>query len=80
MKIKMLMDRAHNTTLEQRTKEFRSSSGGDQSERYEGLTGMMCKLFSRQYVPTVDIDMFNSDGGEQGCQPKRRIDTYYQLC
>ena len=33
------MDRAHNVTLEQRTKEFSSSIDGNQNEKEEGLTG-----------------------------------------
>ena len=58
-KINMQMDKVHNATSEQRTKEFRCSEDGNQSERDEGLTGVMCKLFSQQSTPNVDIDVFD---------------------
>ena len=57
----MQMDRAHNATLEQRTKDLRSSKDGNQSETDDGLTGMMCKLLSQQSAPNVNIDMFDGN-------------------
>ena len=60
-KINMQMDRAHNAMLEQRTKDLRSSKDGNQSERDDGLTGMMCKLLSQQSAPNVDIDVFDGN-------------------
>ena len=60
-KINMQMDRAHNATLEQRTKDLRSSKDGNQSETDDGLTGMMCKLLSQQSAPNVDIDVFDGN-------------------
>ena len=53
-KINMQMDRVHNAMLEQRTKELRSSKDGNQSERDNDLTGMMCKLLSQQSAPNFD--------------------------
>ena len=38
------MDRAHNVTLEQRTKEFSSSIDENQNEKEEGLTGSFCYI------------------------------------
>ena len=60
-KINMQMDRAHNGTLEQRTKELKSSKNGNQSERDDRLTGMMCKLLSQQSTPNVDTDVFDGN-------------------
>ena len=59
--INMQMDRTHNATLEQRTKELRRSKDGNQSERDEGLTRMMCKLLSQQSAPNVDIDLLDGN-------------------
>ena len=58
-KINTQMDKVHNATSEQRTKEFRCSKDGNQSERDEGLTGVMCKFWSQQSTPNVDIDVFD---------------------
>ena len=60
-KINMQMGRVHNATLEQRTKELRSSKDRNQSERDDGLTGMTCKLLSQQSAPNVDIDVFDGN-------------------
>ena len=60
-KINMQMDRAYNATREQRTKEFRSNKYGNQNEKDNRLTGMMCKLLSQQSTPNVDIDMFDGN-------------------
>ena len=59
--INMQMDRAHIATPEQRTKEFRSNKYGNQNEKDDGLTGMMCKLLSQQSAPNVDIDVFDGN-------------------
>ena len=61
-KINMQMDRAHNATLEQRTKDLRSSKDGNQSERDDGLTGMMWTS-----APNTDIDVFHGNPLES-CQ------------
>ena len=53
------INRAHNATQEKRTKELRSSKDGEQSERDDGSTGMMCRLLSQQSTPNVDIDVFD---------------------
>ena len=88
------MDKAHNATTEQRTKEFKSSKYGNQNEKDDGLTGMMYKLLSQQSAPNVDLDI--SDGNplefdyfmsifeemvdrEQAYQPERQINASYQL-
>ena len=57
-KINMQMDRTHNATPEQRSKEFRSDKYENQNEKGDGLTGMMCKLLSQQSAPNVDIEIF----------------------
>ena len=57
----MQLARAHTVTLEQRTKEFRSSKNGYQKDKDDGLTGMTCKLLSQQSGPNVDIDMFDGN-------------------
>ena len=54
-KINMQMDRAHNATTEQSTKEFRSNKYGNQNEKDDALTGMICKLLSQQSAPNVDM-------------------------
>ena len=60
----MQMGRVHNARLEQRTKEFRSSKDGDQSDWEEGLIEMMCKLFSQQSATNVDIDVLDGNSLE----------------
>ena len=57
----MLMERAHIATPKQRTKEFRSNKYGNQNEKDDGLTGMMCKLLSQQSTPNVDLDVFDGN-------------------
>ena len=59
MKISMQMDIAQKVMPEQKTREFRSSKDGNQSERDVRLTGMMCKLLSQQSARNVDIDVFD---------------------
>ena len=53
------MDRVHNATLEQKTKEFRGSKDGNQNEKDCRLTGMMCKLLPQQSAPNVNIDLID---------------------
>ena len=60
----MQMGRMHNARLEQRTKGFRSSKDGDQSDWEEGLIEMMCKLFSQQSATNVDIDVLDGSSLE----------------
>ena len=61
MKISMQMDIAHKITPEQKTREFRSSKDGNQSERDIRLTGMISKLLSQQSARNVDIDVFDGN-------------------
>ena len=55
------MDRVYNATPKQRTKEFKGNKYGNQIEKSDGLTGMMCKLLSQQSAPNFDIDMFDGN-------------------
>ena len=57
----MKMDRVHNATLEQKTKEFKGSKDGNQNEKDYRLTEMMCKLLPQQSAPNVDIDLFDGN-------------------
>ena len=51
--------RACNATPEQRAKELKGNKYGNQNEKDDGLTGMMCKLLSQKSAPNVDIGMFD---------------------
>ena len=51
----------YNATPEQSIKEFRSRKNGNQNEKDERLTGMVCMLLLQQYDLNVDIDMFDGN-------------------
>lgn len=52
------MDCGRNLLPEQKTKKFRSSKDGDQSQRGEGFARMTCKFLSQQ---SAHIDVFDSN-------------------
>ena len=60
-KINMQIDRVYNATPKQRTKEFKSNKHGNQNEKDNGLTGMMCKLLSQKSAPNADFDLFDGN-------------------